>query len=461
MHSPRLLPIVKQLSALALPISAGRVLHILANFIAMMMVAELGKPSLAAAAIAASSTITIITLTSTIFYALGIRIRYHQGQQNHQAIGAQVKNGFLLALIIAMPAALLISQLDKLLLVVGQDPHLVALTHSYFFFAGLGIIPLLAMTVITQFYLGIGQPKMALVIEMISLPLMVFTAYVVIPGHFGSPAWGLAGISLANLITQSFILVVILLLMQHNKSLKTYQLFKHLRPNWSVIRSLLQLGLPIGIQFGGELAAMALASYLMGYYGVDTLAALQLTGQYALLVIMINFGLSQALSLKISELYGSAPNDISSIKPYLHAAVGLLVVYLLPIGFVFVTCASYCAKFYMGVSELTPDFEHLIQWFFMLSAVFLLFDGLRNLFSGALRGLHDTQTATRINLISLWLISLPLSAASVFVLHAGPIALRMSFLTGFLVAVVLLLAPIQKRMRNHQTLYMTTAAEQG
>jgi len=53
------------------------------------------------------------------------------------------------------------------------------------------------------------------------------------------------------------------------------------------------LGFPIGIQFGAELAAMTVATYFMGYFGVIALAASQIVSQYSLIVVMVTLGLSQ------------------------------------------------------------------------------------------------------------------------------------------------------------------------
>ena len=292
-----------KLGSLAAPICAGRLLHTVTNFIAMFMVAKTGKQALAASALAIPTAITFITLTSTIFFAVGIRIRFFQGQNAlPTTIGILVKNGIFLALIIAIPAALLMSVMDNVLLFLGQEPSLVALTHNYFRFAGLGLIPLLLMTVIGQFYIGINKPIVALFIEIANLPLTLLASYALIFGHFGMPEMGLSGISLANLLVQSTLLILLLVATAWHSKLKPYLLFKKpFMPVWEVSRAILLLGLPIGVQFGGELGAMMTANYCMGYFGTNALAALQIANQYALIFIMLSFGLAQSLSLICSE----------------------------------------------------------------------------------------------------------------------------------------------------------------
>jgi Na+-driven multidrug efflux pump len=52
----------------------------------------------------------------------------------------------------------------------------------------------------------------------------------------------------------------------------------------------------------------------------------------------------------------------------------------------------------------------------------------------------------KIGVVSMWLISLPLSYLCGFVVYKSPIGLRMGFISGFIVAVVMLLIRLRKKM---------------
>ncbi|MFC3909251.1 MATE family efflux transporter [Legionella dresdenensis] len=449
MNKTFLLIQAKNLAAIALPISAGRLINIAGNFIVMMMVAQYGKQQLAAGMLAVSSTIAVQTFASTIFYAIAIRIRYCYGQnQPLHTVGRLVNNSIWLALVIGIIAVLALDNMDKLLVALGQERELVSLAKGYFHYAALAMLPLLIMTIFGQFHIGIGKPRFALLVEAISLPLNLLIAYGTVSGHFGLPASGLAGVSQANLAVQSLMSIAVLISVYFQPANRPYQLFSNLfRIDWSICRSLLTLGLPIGLQFGGELSAMAAASYLMGYYGVDAMAALQISNQYSIIIIMLNFGLAQALSLVVSEAYGRQ-ETAESIALILKAALLLFMLYMVPVIILFSTCYSRFAEFYLGVGALQPHFEYLIQAFFTISALFLILDGIRNAISSALRGLHDSRTASRINLTTLWLISLPASGLAVFVFNGSPVTLRLSFMSGFIVAVFWLVRPLTRHFQS-------------
>lgn len=442
-----LLSSLYDLLVLALPLSLSRLLTVFASFIAMMRVANLGKEQLAAGSLAVSSYIAILTIASTIFYAIGIRIRYQALHLPHPFVGNLIKSGLWLALLLGIPASFSLFYMDRLLVALGQDPNLVALTKDYFLFTGLGMFPLLLVTVFVQFYLGTGKPYLSLLVEIIHCPLLIIASYGFVSGHFGLPKLGLSGLGLAMLCAHSVTLVAVILVIYLQKHHRTYQLFKKpFFPQWPLCREILAFGLPIGLQFGGELMAMAVATYLMGYFGVDALAALQLTGQFALVVFMVSFALSQALSLKISEALGQ--KNLNQVRQYVQAASLLLFMYCLPITVLFCTQSTLLAEFYMGKPLDNETLNQLVRIFFVLSAIFIVLDGFRNLNSAALRGFHDAKASTRINLCALCLISLPVSWVLAFPFDGGPVALRVGFLSGFGVAVVLTTLQLRKKLHE-------------
>lgn len=447
--NPNMISTIRKLTAFTLPISGSMLVSMITNFIAMLMVAKLGEKELAAGALGVSTSMTVHLIILPIFYAVGILASHYRGRADDSsavAIGNLVKNAFWIAFSLLTPFSLLLWHADYLLLAFGQDPQLVNLTRSFFHYAALGMIPTVCGAIITQFYIGIGFPRMNMVISLLAMPATILFSYCLILGKWGFPALGLAGASCATFIVYSTIFVSILIYMFLSKDIAAYKIFSgRLLPTWDLCKKILSLGFPIGLQFGGELAAMAAATYFMGFFGTTALAASQTVSQYVMLVVMIILGLSQALSINISEAYGK--KNFVLIKQSVIAAVIILSVLSIFIGYVFICYSNELTQFFVSSKDLAnEDLMQLTAIFFTISAIFLYIDGLRNLFSSALRGLQDSKAPMSISLLSLWVIALPVSYLSGFIFAGGPVGLRLGFMSGFVIAAVLLGQRILKRV---------------
>jgi MATE family multidrug resistance protein len=163
-----------------------------------------------------------------------------------------------------------------------------------------------------------------------------------------------------------------------------------------------------------------------------------------MLVIVLLIGLTQALSILVSEAYGK--DDRNLINAYLQASIAILSICCLFVAIVFCGFPKELIRFYAGEKMVDVHLEYLGIVFFAISTVLLFLDGLRHLLSGALRGLHDSRGPMRIGIIALWLISLPASYLIGFTFKGGPIGLRIGFLIGFVFAAVLLVLRIREKL---------------
>jgi MATE family multidrug resistance protein len=251
----------------------------------------------------------------------------------------------------------------------------------------------------------------------------------------------------AGLIVQTLIMcsIIFLLYWQERVGRLSYSLFDKIYfPDWIICKSIFTLGLPIGIQFGGELAAMTVATYLMGYFGATALAAAQLVGQYFMIFIMLTLGLTQALSILTSEAFGK--KDLTEVKEYLRASLLILIILCSFASILFLFFPVSLIHFYMSSKVIDDRLQYLVIIFFAINAGAVFFDGMRHLLSGALRGLHDSQTPMRIGIIAMWFVALPMCYLASMVYHGGPIGLRLGFSSGFIFAVITLGIRMRKKL---------------
>ena len=426
---------VKKLLLFSNPIIFNSLLNMLPLIISMWALAKLGEEQLAAAAIAVPTFYTIITIFMSGLYAVGIKVGHSFGESNqNNDIGLWMKNGLFLAVLLSLPAILILLNINHLLLMFGQSPRLLKIAKPFFDFGALSVVAMLVNTVLTQYFSAIGRPKIVLILSIITLPLVVLLSFALALGRIGFPQLGLAGINCAVLIVEIIVMISAIAIVKISQYSKPYKIFS--RPigiKYQYWIELIKLGWPISIQVSSELAAMTIATYMLGIFGDTALAASQIVAQYVMVFIMISMGLEQGVTILVSHAYGQ--KDKVAIAQITNAGIllNLLVSFCFIVPFLFFS--KELIYFYLHTNEtIEGQFVEFIIEFMKIAAIYIFFDGLRHILTSTLRGLNDTKTPMKIGAVCLILIGLPYSYLGGFILHGGPIKLRLDYTWGVIIA---------------------------
>lgn len=440
MRSSVLYQLFKRLLTLAIPLSLSRLLYMISSFIAVLMLGKLGRLQLAAGVLGVSTFSVVLVFTSSIFQALSILIRRIPKTQQPPLpqIMSLFLNSIFLSLGIAILAACFLWHADKLLMLTGQDPTLIAISKWYFQLSALAIIPSLLVSVVNQLIVGVGTARPLLYIELLIFGPRALLYYVFINGCWGMPALGLAGIAMTEMLIKSSVFLILLLSFGLSNFAKPYRRFltiNYWQINYNLMRRILLIGLPIAIQSSGEITAMSVAGYLMGRLGVTALAALSVTNQYTIPIMMFAYGLSQALTLLISEVKDDANSQITSIV-CIQAALVILVIFAIPFIILFINCSSTLLNLFVPANAQDSYLQSLTASFFIISAFFIVIEGIRNIIIGALWAVSNSYISIMISLSIIWCIGLPLCYLFAFIFNGGPIGLRLGFLSGLIISMM-------------------------
>ncbi|ECO8339958.1 MATE family efflux transporter [Salmonella enterica] len=443
--------VIKKLGFFSLPIIGTSFLNMLAGFIGLLFVAKIGSDELAASSLAVTSFVMIWTMSACLLYSVGILVGHCRGSNaSKEETGNWVKNGIFLALVISLVLSLIIANFDKILLLFGQDKHLVMMTKGYFRYAACFLIPALVSMVLFQFFVGIGKPQITLITYTIRLPVVSALFYIFVLGKLGFSSMGLAGVAFSLFLVQIIECVSVMLYVHIASIFREYKITRNLWViNGTMCKTLLTIGGPIGVQFGGELAVITIITYMMGHFGSVALVANQIVSQFIVLSTMVTMGLTQALSVLVSQ--SSASGEFILIRRYYSVAQGLVLLFLSLILVAFIIRPNVFLGMYIDVSDVSnTSVISLSMMLFCIGISSVMVDGLRNLLSGVLRGLQDAKTPMIVSLLCLWGISLPISWLLAFPLQMGPVGLRIGFASGIVVASVILFRRYISSVRNKQ-----------
>ena len=82
---------------------------------------------------------------------------------------------------------------------------------------------------------------------------------------------------------------------------------------------------------------------------------------------------------------------------------------------------------------------HLAVLFLAISAFAQIFDSIRNILTGSLRGFRDTKVPMWVGILSTWVFYIPVSYLLGFVFHWGAVGVAMGFLVGVFVGSIILI----------------------
>jgi len=439
----------KKLMLFALPIISNNLIGIIPLLASIWILSRLGKIYLATVAITSPTYYTILTIFITGFSAVGIKVSYSFGKkQDFTEIGKWVKNGLWLAFILSIPGMAILFNAHFLLRAFKQQPELISLSKPFFFYSAFAIVPILFNTVLNQYFCGIRHPKIAFILSICMLLPGIALSYLLILGRMGLPKLGLGGISCASLISSTMVMCCAIAIAIYAPWSRPYRIFSiPFQFDYRRCIELLKLGWPISIQVSGELSALTVGAYLLGLFGSSALAAAQITQQYILVFVMIAMGLSQSLSILVSHAYGEM--RIKQIKQLTIAALMIMTIVALLFSIGFITFPDYLVHWYLNInkSEHTQLTYYAVH-FMWIAAVYLIFDGMRNIFTAALRGLHDSKLPMQIGIFCLWFIGLPAAYIGGFILNGGPIAFRACFTFSVIIGAIWLMNRYIKRLNK-------------
>lgn len=327
------------------------------------------------------------------------------GARDRRRLGDALQQGLTLALTLSVPCALAWFATGPLLTWTGQNPALARQAHVYALVQIPALPLVLAYGVLRQWLHCRGIATPALVVAVLANGVNALANWVLIFGHLGSPALGVAGAGLATALVQLF-MVAALALWIRARGLGRGAWAGWRRSAWNLRRTLpvLGLGLPVAIQLGLELWAFQIATLWAGRLGegVVELASHNICLQVASISFMVPLGISIAAAARVGNLIGAgdAEGAQRSARLSLALAAGLMGVF----GLSFVLLRKTLPTWYTS----DPRVIALAAAILPIAAAFQVFDGLQVVGGGILRGMGRTRPAAVFNFAAYYVLALPL-----------------------------------------------------
>lgn len=274
----------------------------------VLLMGRLGPAALAAGALGTNLFFGLLIFGIGIVTATSPMMAQELGRNRHavREIRRTVRQGLWASVAVAIPVWGVLWFAQDIFLLMGQEPALAVEAGRYVRSLQWSILPWLWSVVLRAFMAALGRPGWALAIALSALPVNFGLAVALMYGGFGLPALGLVGAGIATSIVNVLLVAAFVVAIGRDRRFRRYRLFGRVwRADWPRFRRLWRLGSPIGVLLVFEVAVFNASAFVMGRFGVETLAAHTIALQIAAMTFMVPLGLGQAATVRVGLALGA------------------------------------------------------------------------------------------------------------------------------------------------------------
>lgn len=398
---------------LAYPVILGMLGHTLIGIVDNFMVGNLGSTELAAVSLGNSFIFIGMSLGIGFSTAITPLIAEADAEKDDKKIRTTFHHGLLLCTILGIAIFIMIVLAKPIMLLMNQPEAVVDLASPYIDWVAFSLIPVIIFQGYKQFADGLSETKYSMYAIYLANVVHVFFNYVLIYGMWGFPKLGILGAALGTVISRIMMVVFMHYILRKNNAFRRYFknfTFKEIRK--SILKKIINLGLPSAMQMLFEVTLFTAAIWLSGSLGKNSQAANQIALTLASSTFMVAMGFSVAAMVRVSNAKGM--KDYKQLITVARSIFLLATVVEIFFGIVFVISHNFLPHLFLNMSDASQQLDNseiilIASKLLLVAAVFQISDGLQVVVLGALRGIQDVKVPMYITFVAYWIVGFPIS----------------------------------------------------
>ena len=296
--------------SLLIPVVLEQLLNSIMGTADTMMVSNVGSAAISAVSLVDSINVLVIQAFSALAAGGAIVCAQYIGQRNKEKANESARQVLFIITAISVAVSLICLVLQKplLSLIFGSvEPAVMRASETYFFYTALSFPFIAAYDSAASIFRAQDNTKGPMIISMISNVMNIAgNAVMIWVFHMG-----VAGAALSTLISRIFCAVVVIIQLRKEKEGQEIVVrdYFEIRPDWSMIRRILGLGIPSGIENSmfqlGKLAIQSTVSTL----GTAAIAAQAMTNILENLNGIAAIGVGVGLMTIVGQCLGAGRQD--------------------------------------------------------------------------------------------------------------------------------------------------------
>ena len=385
----------KKILKISLPAAFNSLLDMLQVITDLIMVGTISAFAVAAVGLGLQSLMfvfSILTLLQVGTSALISRF-YGAGRMKQGSLALATLLQF--ALYLSIPLTLLwYFGSSRLYVWFGVDEEVVKLGVGYVSILTIMLPALLLKQVFVTALNSTGDTTTPMYVKIVSILVNIILNYLLIFGHFGFPAMGVEGASLATVVVYMFEVGFYIWLYAKGKT----PFMPLVYFSKSLLKRALKVGLPATYERVLTVSSFMLFTAIIANYSTEALAGYQIGLRIEGLAFMPGIGFTIAAMALMGQGLGAKNPEQSREDVLLVLKYAIALMFSL--SFFMIFTPNWIVSFFTNDAK-TIESASLYLKIVGLSQIPLAFNFV---LSGALRGAGDAKRTLRINLISLWVV---------------------------------------------------------
>lgn len=253
------------------------------------------------------------------------------GEKNYKAIGKLLDQTLYFVLPLGLIMFAVMQFLSPILLEsVISSPKIMTAAEDYLSIRSYGIIFALIVFAFNAFYIGVTRTKVIMIGTILMSATNVVLDYGLIFGNFGLPEMGIKGAALASTLSEITAAAFIILATVFHPANKQYLPFRFERPDFKLLRSILNVSVPVMFQNFITLGSWFIFFMMIEWMGEEELAISHIVKSIYMVMMIPMFGLSTAANTITSNLIGEQRSE--QVLPTTWKIIGMSIVLTLPLA---------------------------------------------------------------------------------------------------------------------------------
>lgn len=382
---------------LAWPVIGENMLETMLDIVNTILVAGLGTAALAGVGSGLQIMFFLLAALAALSVGSSILVAQAVGARALDRAGRLARQSLLWSLILSIPLALVgWSLAGPIIGLFGLEPDVAKIGTGYLQVTMGTVVVLVALLIGGGVLRGAGDSRTPMIVTAIANVLNLGLAYSLIYGHFGLPNLGAVGSAWAAFMSRSVALILLVIALWRGRNGVTIAGAGGWRPDWSVARRVLGLGVPAAVEQLLMATAFLMLTILVAHLGTDALAAQRISMSALSFSFLPGLGFSIAATALVGQAVGARrPRDGIGVA---NVATTWAVIWMSTIGAIFLIFATPIMQLFTS----DPNVIRIGAAGLRVVALTQPFWGIGMVNSGALRGTGDTRFPLIIGASGIW-----------------------------------------------------------